>query len=436
MAERVLHAFIEGTRVGTLRESSGSWAFRYHADWLQSPAAFPLSPSLPLQGGEQLDGATLRPVQWYFDNLLPEEGQRDLLAAEAALPAADAFGLLGWYGAESAGSLTLLAEDVHPGAAPSPPAVYRELPDAELAARIAALPRQSLSSGAAKRMSLAGAQHKLPVALRSGQLFEPAGAAPSTHILKPDHPRADYPHSVVNEWFVMTLAARVGLPVPRTERRYLPQPVYLVERFDRADGRRLHAIDACQLLGVDRSFKYLQGSVDTLARLANQCRSTAIARTRLFEWLAFNLLVGNSDAHLKNLSFLVTPQGIQLAPFYDLLAGGLYESAVFNQRGWPQQTALAWPLPAARRFADLTRAGLIEAGRAMGLAAATATRVLDALLHRVPARSVELLAEAAVDNTRRLAIEPALATVFGGEMRCLRAIHHAVIMEMVQRLAR
>ena len=67
------------------------------------------------------------------------------------------------------------------------------------------------------------------------------------------------------------------------QRRYVPPPVYLVDRFDRiaeAQGwQRRHAIDACQLLGLDRSFKYSQGSMATLAALAAACRSPAVART-------------------------------------------------------------------------------------------------------------------------------------------------------------
>ena len=44
-------------------------------------------------------------------------------------------------------------------------------------------------------------------------LLEPRGNTPSTHILKPEHQDKDnYPHSVINEWFAMTLAKRVGLP--------------------------------------------------------------------------------------------------------------------------------------------------------------------------------------------------------------------------------
>ncbi len=82
-----------------------------------------------------------------------------------------------------------------------------------------------------------------------------------THLLKPDHENVDlWPHSAANEWFVMSFAADVGLPVPAVELRRMPETVYLVRRFDRVgDGiaaRRLHAIDTCQLLGLAAAFKY------------------------------------------------------------------------------------------------------------------------------------------------------------------------------------
>ena len=149
---------------------------------------------------------------------------RTLLAGDARLDAADAFGLLAWYGAESAGSLTLLP----PEAALQATEPLRPLPDEPLQARILQMPKAPLTHAAIKRMSLAGAQHKLAVVLQEGALFEPAGVTPSTHILKPHHPDEDYPHSVINEWFVMRLAQRLGLDVPNVHRRYVPSPVYLV----------------------------------------------------------------------------------------------------------------------------------------------------------------------------------------------------------------
>ncbi|WP_153116624.1 HipA domain-containing protein [Rhodocyclus tenuis] len=434
MNGRSLRASINQIEVGSLQEVGGLWSFQYARAWLDNPQCFALSPHLPLAAEPLLDGASRRPVQWYFDNLLPEEGQRALLASDARLEAADAFGLLAWYGAESAGSLTLLS----PLAGAQSANALRALPDELLEQRIRQLPTAPLTHAASKRMSLAGAQHKLAVVLQEGALFEPAGASPSTHILKPDHPDADYRHSVINEWFVMRLARRLGLDVPDVHRRYVPSPVYLINRFDRfADAQgwqRRHVIDACQLLGLDRSFKYSQGSMASLAALANACRSPAVARARLFGWLVFNVLVGNSDAHLKNLSFLVSHEGIQLAPFYDLLSVAAYDTAAFDKKAWPTQSELAWPIQGVRHFSDIGRSLLLEAGTALNLARGTAGRLLENLRARVMREAEALFAEVEAENARIAQARPELSLTMAAEARCLRTILYAVIKDMARQL--
>ncbi len=98
MNERVLQAYINDVPVGTLHEANGLWGFQYSHAWLETPNRYALSPQLPLTPNLVMDGATQRPVQWYFDNLLPEEGQRSLLAADAKIDRADAFGLLAYSG--------------------------------------------------------------------------------------------------------------------------------------------------------------------------------------------------------------------------------------------------------------------------------------------------------------------------------------------------
>lgn len=435
---RYLQVQIGEHEVGTLFEANGLWSFQYSETWLQGRKAFALSPHLPLQPAPLVDGASVRPVQWYFDNLLPEESQRLLLASDAKLSAADAFALLAYYGSESAGSLTLLEADAALLVA-SNTAQRLLLADIKLSERIKNLPRLPLTHGSPKRMSLAGAQHKLAVILDHDVLFEPVGAAPSTHILKPDHERRDlYPHSAVNEWFVMRLAERVGLLVPAVSRRYVPEAVYVVDRFDRHDiagqWQRLHVVDACQLTGLDRSFKYTEGSVAKLVQLLGYCRSAASARTRLYAWLVFNVLVGNNDAHLKNLSFLVDDRGIELAPHYDLLCTVVYESTVYGGRQWPQDSTLAWPILGQSRFADINRTALLDAGVALGLQMATAKRVLDKMLSQIVDKAQSLYDEVSVENAQIVQGQPELGATMAGEARCLRAIIHNVIKPMAKQV--
>ncbi|SAL67457.1 HipA domain-containing protein [Caballeronia peredens] len=434
---RNLIASINDTEVGVLNADDDIWSFTYLPSWRANADAYPLSPALPLQAETLRDGSTRRPVQWYFDNLLPEEGQRTLLARDAAIRnEADAFALLAHYGAESAGSVTLDLPGTHEAQEPA----ERALPDDALQARIDALPRLPLTHGAIKRMSLAGAQHKLAVVLRDGALHEPAGRMPSTHILKPNHHDTDdYPHSVINEWFVMKLADKLRLGVPAVHRRYVPSAVYLVDRFDRevraGAWRRLHMIDACQLLDLARTFKYEEGSVEQLATLAARCRNQAAARTRLFSWLVFNVLVGNSDAHLKNLSFLVSRDGIQLAPFYDMLSVAAYTTPSYQKSDWPKRATFAWDILGARYYEDFDRALLLRAGEVLGIATRTAQRLLDALTGSIGRAAAELYADVERENAGLLAKSPRLAATFGGELTCLRVIRHTIIADMTRKLA-
>ena len=105
---RELVASINGVEAGVLRDEANVWSFEYTTDWSNSASGYDLAPNLPRAQGKIIDGSTTRPVQWFFDNLLPEEDARDLLAREAQIPGSDSFGLLAHYGKESAGSITLL----------------------------------------------------------------------------------------------------------------------------------------------------------------------------------------------------------------------------------------------------------------------------------------------------------------------------------------
>jgi serine/threonine-protein kinase HipA len=183
MTIRTLNASANGRRVGTITDENGVWSFTYDANWLSADNAFPLSPALPLSAERVIDGSTLRPVQWLFDNLLPEEGMRTALAREAKVDASDAWGLLAHFGRESAGALTLLPDGEHESAGGRVP-----LSLDQLEARIQAMPQHALTATSPKRMSAAGAQQKLLLVLEGHHpeylLFEPEGTEPSMHLLK------------------------------------------------------------------------------------------------------------------------------------------------------------------------------------------------------------------------------------------------------------
>lgn len=431
---RQLDVWLNQRRIGVLSEGDDLWRFEYDPAWVSDPEGFDLSPGLPRARRVHEDGGTHRPVQWYFDNLLPEEALRERVLKEAGIQGGDdAFALLAYLGAESAGSLSLLSPGLP---APLHQGGRQALSDETLNQRIGDLGRTPLSTGAPKRMSLAGAQNKLPVIYTDdGQLFEPVGSEPSTHILKPNHTSADYAGSVMNEYFIMTLARRVGLPAPRVFRRYVSEPVYIVERFDRVitvqGVERRHIIDACQLLNRSRVFKAVAG-MEALRVVAEACRNRAQARLHLFRWLVFCALVGNDDNHLKNLSFLVGHEGVAVAPHYDLLSTGIYHTRAFaaERATWPH-VPLMVPLPGAATFAEVSRASMVEAGSRLGLSPATSRRVLDELRSSVDRMSEGLLHDAARHDADHPQLRPEDRNV---EHHVMRTIRYVVIQDMVGRL--
>jgi serine/threonine-protein kinase HipA len=276
-------------------------------------------------------------------------------------------------------------------------------------------------------MSLAGAQHKLPVIFDNGELFEPDAAEPSTHILKPDHSKPNqYPHSAINEFVMMKLARAVGLAVPEVHLIHVPEPAYLVERFDRAlennVTRRRHVIDACQLLSLDRAFKYTQCLPDTLTAIVDQCRAKAATRKVLFDWFVFCLLIGNTDNHLKNLSFYMSPEGVVITPHYDLISTAVYEP----DNGW-LNARLEWKLGSVRTLGEVSSAYLAELGRILKvpprLQTQTVNRMVKAIEQRFPVIYEEIRA-----------IPYPAGVSKEGELRLLRQIQHGVIADMATRL--
>ncbi|MCX5856198.1 MAG: type II toxin-antitoxin system HipA family toxin, partial [Deltaproteobacteria bacterium] len=227
-----------------------------------------------------------------------------------------------------AGAFSILPQGLRPAESPG----YSELDENELHKIIAELPRKPLLAGEeGVRLSLAGAQNKLPVYMESGKVFIARGNSPSTHIIK--LPIPGFEESVENEAFCMALAGKTGLPVPWVFIRKNMDTLLVVERYDRRrepDGKvaRLHQEDFCQAFGILPDQKYESEGGPSLQQCFTLIRESSIRpaadQKSLLSWVIFNTIIGNADAHAKNLAILYTARGPQLAPFYDLLSTQIY----------------------------------------------------------------------------------------------------------------
>ncbi|OLP59342.1 kinase [Xaviernesmea oryzae] len=380
MTVRVLNVWWDGRIVGQFtQDRHGDIGFAYSEAWLRDENTLPLSASLPKRQ-ERFSRRECRP---FFGGLLPEESQRLVAAQALGVSPANDFALLDRLGGDVAGALQLLPEDQKPTeAGPIADQQPAPLDEAGIVRILDALPTRPLLAGQeGLRLSLAGAQSKVPLVLIDGQIALPVLGQATTHILKP--PIARFPGTTENEAFVMRLAAAVGLDIAPVEPWSANgRPFLLIERYDRyrdADGvvRRIHQEDFCQALGVPPETKYASEGGPTfkdcfeLLRRVSERPGTDIAK--LLDAAIFNLIVGNADAHGKNFSILYDDQGPRMAPLYDLLSTVAYPDlspkmamrigrratlAEMDADGWKafsKDTGVGLPL-VRRRVAELTDA--------------------------------------------------------------------------------
>ncbi|MEY4909109.1 MAG: hypothetical protein RL260_2827, partial [Pseudomonadota bacterium] len=245
-----LDVFHDDECVGTLHDTEPV-SFAYAPTWLARPGAFPLS-AIRLQPGP----ITSREVLAFFENLLPEGDLRVYLSQQRK--ASTLFALLREVAGDTAGAFVLLPQGQAPQPAVYDPTTWAALADTIRNQSAAAIQTEDGHA----RISLAGAQDKASIAILDGQTpLLPKGAAPSTHILKPDIRRLPkVRESAANEAIILRTAAHCGLRTAQVFYEPLTRAC-VVERFDRyrrEDGSlgRLIQYDFCQLAGIASERKY------------------------------------------------------------------------------------------------------------------------------------------------------------------------------------
>ena len=411
---RTLDIWWDGRLVGQLtQDKHGELGFAYAPAWLDDEQAQPLSASLPKRA-EPFSRRECRP---FFGGLLPEESQRDAAAQALGVSRANDFALLDRLGGDVAGALQLLP----PGEVPAtlaPDQRPTPLDDAGLIRVLDALPVRPLLAGEeGLRLSLAGAQSKVPVVLVDGVVALPAPGQPTTHILKP--PISRFVATTENEAFVMCLAAAIGLDVAPVEPRTVQDRTFLlVQRYDRATGdddfvRRIHQEDFCQALGVPPETKYASEGgptfKDCFALLRRVAARPAVDVLKLLDAVIFNVIAGNADAHGKNFSILYDDEGPRLAPLYDLLATVAYPDL---------SPKFAMKIGKRATLAELDAKGWAAFATDAGLGLPLIRRRVAEISKGVIARTGEVAAELVRPGFDRTAIESLAAMVRERAERC------------------
>jgi serine/threonine-protein kinase HipA len=365
-----LAVWLHDTRVGTLRTGADGDPVFHYDDAALGTAALAVSPSLPVRAGDQPPAATLA----FFENLLPEGELRRALELQARRRPG-VTGLLGVVGGDCAGAVSVWPDDDPLG--PTRPARYVDVSPERLATAFADAPLDG-DGDLRQRASLSGTVPKCVVHREppwggvQPTYRLPLDGAPSTGILK--RPRETFPGLLHAELLGMALMGAADVPVADHAPCAVAPSLYETRRFDRVvapDGTvtKRRAEDGCQLIGVTSSRKY--GGTErgaTFARLVAGVRRISADGPAdvalLWRWAVACVLMGNEDAHAKNVTMLEGDGGWRLAPAYDVVV----------TLAWPLDRLLAIPFGGARGPREITRFTLDAAAREFGFRGAVAAR--------------------------------------------------------------
>ncbi len=339
-----LNVYYKDQKVGIIQVESETetFAFAYTHDWKQH--GFEISPHIPFD-----KPASSGSIKKFLDNLLPEGRALDIFSLFFQVTKNNTLAITREIGNETSGALTFFDDR-----AQSLPTTERKIKKVELTERIRTEdPVRLIIWDGKPRLSVAGVQDKLPVIYHNGEYSFGEGKLASTHILKFETDRQR--HLIMNEYICMKLAKAAGLDAAEVEIKHFgDKPALLVTRFDRKrigdkEIERLHIIDGCQALDLPPTHKYERNmgtgkrvediregvSFQKLFAFSNRCQNPIKTKLQILQWAFFNLLISNSDAHGKNISFFADKNGYTLTPFYDMVCIAMYPE-------FEQQLSMGW----------------------------------------------------------------------------------------------
>ncbi|MEX1365421.1 MAG: HipA domain-containing protein [Nannocystaceae bacterium] len=310
----------------------------------------------------------------FFENLLPADELRRLIKVQHHLDEATDLDLLGVVGQDLAGATVL--RDPRDEA----PVGFEDLSEIDVDV-------PAVSPGL--RFSLAGLQLKFSLIKQGRVLTLPSRGSYGRWIAKV--PVLHAPAGIVqNEYSIMRWASEAGFDVPVREilqaadLHGLPErldqstPVYVIERFDRERGGRVHQEDFAQIIGImteDAVSSNVAFGHGGLGRLVGQL----LGRSGLEEYLRRLALVvgsGNEDAHIKNWAILYrngrTPSW---APLYDQVATVVWRGG--RDRG------PSLPLASTKIWEDLDLHTLTDLAAEIGIEPAVVSAIFDEVLARL-----------------------------------------------------
>lgn len=308
--------------------------FSYDDSYRTNKSNSALSISMPLSKKEYSQKECLP----FFSGLLPEGDVKRRVSDFLHVSESSTLKLLQELGGECAGMISILPENKNCSVQKSYAfnnENYELLDDETLYGFIKNINvRPLLKAKKELRLSLAGAQEKLPLVYFDKKYYLPKSDAPSTHIVKPSGD-GELSTLSINEFVCMKLAQSCGLNVPNVELKTINNITFLLEeRYDRIVNKksikRLHQEDFCQALGIMSDRKYQNDNGPDIAKIYSliqkECTIPLLDTKEFLKYVIFNFIIGNCDAHGKNYSLLYEKGSSKLSPIYDAICTLVYPS--------------------------------------------------------------------------------------------------------------
>ncbi|MCA9123912.1 MAG: type II toxin-antitoxin system HipA family toxin [Planctomycetaceae bacterium] len=293
------------------------------------------------------------PICW-FAHLLPQGVMRRWRSRLLGLDQDDTFGLLRQLGTNMPGAVTLT---------PTESKIRSHQVRGEENTIASKVDEQTL------RFSLAGAQWKLSARSAGRGLTTAAESIGTAYIAKFHAP--EFPGLPQCEFATMNWARHSGLELPAFELRTVKDfdsipdempvgdgTVFVIERFDRTPGSKIHIEDFGQILDRPPGDAQYHGSYEELASVIKWIAPESAAA--FIKLTVFNVICGNGDAHLKNYSVMYPDKrNAALTPAYDLVSTLVYYP--------PGKERLALTLGGTNDFRSITESSFEEIVRNLGI---------------------------------------------------------------------
>ena len=324
---------VRPNKIGTLyvdvSKGKETFSFEYDSEWLKNRSfAFVLDPDLAMYNGRQfapLDKAMFG----IFSDSCPDRWGRVLMKRREAAVAKreerkprelrESDFLLGVYDESRMGALRFSLDENGPflsddkEMATPPWANLRTLEEASRAFEQDenALDEKWLRQLIGPGSSLGGARPKATVEDVDGSLW--IAKFPSKH---------DEVDSGAWEMVAHDLAELCSLNVSpaKLEKFSKLGSTFLVKRFDRDNGKRIHFASAMTMLGKEDGASAADGTsyLDIVSFIKSNGGAPEKDLKEMWRRIVFNMAVSNTDDHLRNHGFILTPRGWCLSPLYDV----------------------------------------------------------------------------------------------------------------------